>query len=139
MLLARSGDGSRIHAHPDAIGVCPNCDEHLLPKCGPIVTWHWSHWARLECDPWTEPESESHLARKAALHDDLGADIEVGCTVDAERHPRRVSMSYGRFRPVCCRCWLCSLELQSCIWQERRRGSPGGSGGRRCGLSCLPV
>jgi hypothetical protein len=38
MLLARAGDGSRIPAHPDAIGTCPSCDEHLLPKCGPIMT-----------------------------------------------------------------------------------------------------
>lgn len=62
-LIADDGDGSRIEAYPGAAGWCPGCRERLIPRCGTINAWHWSHHAS-DCDPWYEPESEWHLAWK---------------------------------------------------------------------------
>lgn len=63
MLLALAPSGERIAAEPKAIGACPSCSSSLVTKCGSIVTWHWAHQARPECDPWWE-ESEWHRTWK---------------------------------------------------------------------------
>jgi len=55
-------NGLRIEAKPsikDAI--CPLCSETLIPKCGSIKIWHWSHKSNTDCDDWYEPESQWHL------------------------------------------------------------------------------
>jgi hypothetical protein len=46
-------------ARPGVGGRCPSCQQVVIPKCGPIVTWHWAH-QRNDCDPWTELESDWH-------------------------------------------------------------------------------
>lgn len=56
--------GDRILADPETSGLCPLCEEVLIPKCGELVSWHWAHRARLDCDPWSEPEGEWHLGWK---------------------------------------------------------------------------
>jgi hypothetical protein len=43
-------------------GVCPACGETVTPKCGAIVTHHWSHLAGSECDPWAEKIGPWHLS-----------------------------------------------------------------------------
>ena len=35
----------------------------MIPKCGPIVCWHWAHRV-LDCDPWSEPETTWHRTWK---------------------------------------------------------------------------
>ena len=62
MRLADTPDGVR-EATKHAVGVCPSCRAPVIPKCGPIVTWHWAHEAQ-DCDPWAEPETEWHLGWK---------------------------------------------------------------------------
>jgi competence protein CoiA len=57
-------DGKRVEAQPGLIGNCPGCGGPMRAKCGEVLTWHWAH-LNAECDPWSEPESEWHLAWKA--------------------------------------------------------------------------
>jgi hypothetical protein len=38
----------------------PNLPEPLKARCGQIVTWHWAHLAREDCDPWAEPDTVWH-------------------------------------------------------------------------------
>jgi hypothetical protein len=59
----------RIKPTPKAIGFCPSCGSPLIPKCGQILCWHWSH-KTLDCDPWYEPESEWHRNWKSLFPDD---------------------------------------------------------------------
>ncbi len=59
MLLASPALGDRVAATPNAVGFCPSCRAKLVPKCGLVVSWHWSHQAHPECDSWWE-ESEWH-------------------------------------------------------------------------------
>lgn len=94
MLLADNGLGGRIQASPGAAGWCPLCKEPLTPKCGEIVSWHWSHRAGSDCDPWAEGESAWHLAWKAEFDESqvenpIGrhrADIIAGGTVIELQH-----------------------------------------------------
>jgi hypothetical protein len=72
MLLDRYG----VEATPGATSACPVCDGVLRAKCGRIIQHHWAHIAA-DCDPWSEPESEWHLAWKRHLRDARGADLEV--------------------------------------------------------------
>ena len=60
MFLALNPNGNRMSASPGAIGHCGICQEKLIPKCGEIMIWHWSHKNNSDCDPWHEPESEWH-------------------------------------------------------------------------------
>ena len=53
-------DGTRTTAVPHLTATCPSCDHPVVAKCGSIVTWHWAHQARADCDPWAEPDSEWH-------------------------------------------------------------------------------
>jgi hypothetical protein len=65
MLTARALDtGDVVTATPQSGAYCPLCREQVRPKCGEIVTWHFAHHARVDCDPWSEGESEWHLEWK---------------------------------------------------------------------------
>jgi len=66
-VIVASGGAGPIYALPGSSAVCPACSAVVIPKCGPIVTWHWAHKAR-DCDPWSEPESAWHLGWKQFAH-----------------------------------------------------------------------
>jgi competence protein CoiA len=57
----------RAPATPQAKGSCPACGEPVIAKCGAIVTWHWAHQARAECDPWAERDTAWHLDWQQAV------------------------------------------------------------------------
>ena len=47
MLIALDADKKRHQATPDRKGIeyfCPDCEEMVYPKTGPIVIWHFSHY-----------------------------------------------------------------------------------------------
>lgn len=64
MMYALVGSG-KAAARPGLAGLCPGCGAEMVPKCGDINRWHWSHAAGPDCDPWYEPESAWHLRWKA--------------------------------------------------------------------------
>jgi competence CoiA-like predicted nuclease len=66
----------RIKPAPKIIGFCPSCGSPLIPKCGQILCWHWSH-KTLDCDPWYEPESEWHRNWKNLFPDDW-QEVTIG-------------------------------------------------------------
>lgn len=55
---------------------CPGCDSEVLAKTGDVVSWHWAHLDRTDCDPWSEGMTDWHRdwQRKAK---DVGARLEV--------------------------------------------------------------
>jgi len=57
-------DGVRTAPAPKLRGQCPLCGDDVIAKCGVVKAWHWSHKARLACDPWWENETEWHRAWK---------------------------------------------------------------------------
>lgn len=63
MQYAIDSTGNKIQAHPHLEGKCTCCQSWLIPKCGKIKIWHWSHQVD-DCDPWYEPESEWHRGWK---------------------------------------------------------------------------
>lgn len=54
-------NNKRITAIPKSKAICPLCKKEVIPKCGEIKIWHWSHKVDFECDSFGEPESEWHL------------------------------------------------------------------------------
>lgn len=66
----------RSKACPGMIGYCPGCGSEMMPKCGEIVTWHWSHRGA-SCDPWSEAEGEWHRVWKARFPDDW-QEVNIG-------------------------------------------------------------
>lgn len=69
VLYAHTPAGNRIEPTPNAKAVCTLCGLPLIPKCGPINIWHWSHRAH-DCDPWSEPESDWHRGWKRRVDPD---------------------------------------------------------------------
>ncbi|RLG10570.1 hypothetical protein DRN73_07455 [Candidatus Pacearchaeota archaeon] len=65
MLLALDKNKEKIYASPKKIGYCEICGEKLIPRCGDIKIWHWSHKGNNDCDKWAEPESEWHKEWKS--------------------------------------------------------------------------
>ena len=53
-------NGKKITAKRKTIATCPICKKKLIPKCGLIKLWHWSHKSNVGCDDWCEPESIWH-------------------------------------------------------------------------------
>lgn len=55
-------NNQRILANPftrDAL--CPICLEEVIAKCGEIKIWHWAHKNNIDCDSWSEGETQWHL------------------------------------------------------------------------------
>lgn len=61
-MLALAPNGARIPATPGASATCPTCQEPVRPKCGQVVTWHWAHVGRADCDDWAERDTAWHRA-----------------------------------------------------------------------------
>ena len=57
-------DFNRVEAQPKQQGVCPNCSQPVIAKCGKQKIWHWAHLSTTSCDRWWEPETEWHLSWK---------------------------------------------------------------------------
>jgi len=53
-------DGEKKPAESNLSGFCPCCGAEVIPKCGEIKTWHWSHKSK-DCDPWSEGMTQWHL------------------------------------------------------------------------------
>lgn len=75
VIFAVSELGDKIKAFPEGVGFCPYCGSEMIPKCGSIKIWHWSHKpTNINC--LYKPETEWHLKWKEyALS--KGAEIEV--------------------------------------------------------------
>lgn len=72
-------DGKRFEANPVLKGItatCPCCDSYVTPKCGSVVAWHWAHQS-LDCDPWSEPESEWHREWKRCFPE-AWQEVKIG-------------------------------------------------------------
>jgi hypothetical protein len=69
MLYAKQSelDRNRILAQPRQRAVCPGCEAVVIAKCGDINAWHWAHESLVDCDPWSECESQWHLDWKRSV------------------------------------------------------------------------
>jgi uncharacterized Zn-finger protein len=83
MLYSLSSDNQKITAEPGTTGVCPYCRQNLVPKCGPIKTWHWSHPQSNFCDPWRDGETKWHLGWKSNFPKDY---TEIIITKNRAKH-----------------------------------------------------
>jgi competence CoiA-like predicted nuclease len=63
-MMYASVDGQRRLAWHGGRGKCPSCEGEMIAKCGLIRIEHWAHQAEIDCDEWSEPESEWHLGWK---------------------------------------------------------------------------
>lgn len=61
MLYAKVEGNERATATPKASATCPCCDAVVKAKCGSIVSWHWSHISKQDCDSFSEPMTQWHL------------------------------------------------------------------------------
>jgi len=67
MIYASNKKGDKVKARPNLICYCPMCNEKLIPKCGDINMWHWSHKGDNDCDSWGEGETFWHLKWKSLV------------------------------------------------------------------------
>lgn len=56
-----------VEPQPGRTAVCPACDAPVVARCGRVNAWHWAHRAGKDCDPWSEGETEWHLAWKKRM------------------------------------------------------------------------
>lgn len=54
-------DKRRVEACPGLTGLCPNCGQKVIAKCGSQRIHHWAHYNnQRKCDSWWESETEWH-------------------------------------------------------------------------------
>jgi len=77
MIFALDSSRNRIKANKNIFGVCPNCHNQLIPRCGEVYVHHWAHKKSQECDDWSEAENSWHIYWKE-LFGPESADQVVG-------------------------------------------------------------
>lgn len=68
-------DGERRLPEPHLFGVCSECGETVISKCGNINQWYWSHLKGTDCDSWSEGTGPWHLSWQNMVRMEC---IEVG-------------------------------------------------------------
>lgn len=53
-------DNEKVEASKGIKGVCPICQQLVIPKCGQFKIDHWAHKSVAHCDKWWENETEWH-------------------------------------------------------------------------------
>lgn len=53
-------ENKKTKAEKGLKGVCPVCQQPVIPKCGPVKIDHWAHKSCSHCDKWWENETEWH-------------------------------------------------------------------------------
>ena len=61
MLRYANIDGEKRLPFPKGRATCQVCGGLLIAKCGQILTHHWAHDAKDDCDPWSEPIGPWHV------------------------------------------------------------------------------
>lgn len=83
----------RQEPQPGLIGKCLCCNNSVIARCGGIRTWHWSHKAKLVCDPWWENQTEWHRAWKEKFPKECQ---EIICYAEnGEKHIADVKIDQG--------------------------------------------
>ena len=86
-------DNNRVEAQPKQQGVCPNCSQSVIAKCGKQKIWHWAHRSITSCDSWWEPETEWHRAWKNEFPADWQEAVQFART--GEKHVADVKTQSG--------------------------------------------
>ena len=58
MIYAKGSDGGKILPSKGLKGICFECGEELISKCGEVKTWHWSHTSDTNCDYYNKVEKK---------------------------------------------------------------------------------
>lgn len=64
MTIAHDEKGNRVSVNDAVKGqkyFCPLCGAEVIPKQGEIVSWHFAHKSKGDCDNWTYDMSEWHM------------------------------------------------------------------------------
>jgi len=77
MLFALNKHNEKILSKPKIKGSCPICKEELIPKCGSIKIWHWSHKNIKDCDNWSDGETIWHLKWKSIINKKY-CEVKIG-------------------------------------------------------------
>lgn len=77
MIYANNKSGEKILATPNSKAQCPLCEKELIPKCGDINVWHWSHKSLTDCDNWAEGETKWHRDWKAIVKPKF-CEVKIG-------------------------------------------------------------
>tara|TARA_R100000789_G_scaffold67668_1_gene63651 strand:- start:61 stop:876 length:816 start_codon:yes stop_codon:yes gene_type:complete len=77
-------DNERREAEPKLSGICPFCKAKTIAKCGEILSWHWAHYRKHDCDHWWENEQEWHRNWKNKFPNDWQEVIHR--SEDGEKH-----------------------------------------------------
>ena len=93
-MLYGLNNGVRIEATPNAQAVCQCCNSELIPKCGNINVWHWSHKFKVHCDDWYEPETQWHKGWKNEFPKDC-QEVVFKDELTGEKHVADVYLPKG--------------------------------------------
>lgn len=87
-------DGQRTEARPQLHGLCICCNKPTYSACGKLITWHWRHQNKKDCDDWWETETEWHREWKSRFPATWREVIQFD-KLDQEKHIADVKTDSG--------------------------------------------
>ena len=89
MIWALNEQGERVTAQAKIEAVCPICKAGVRAKCGKIISPHWAHVSKEDCDSWSEPETQWHIDWKNKYPAEW-QEVVMGCHKADVRTPHGV-------------------------------------------------
>ncbi len=86
-------NGQRQTAQPELRGICPECEQPVIARCGEIRVEHWAHKVRSNCNNRWETEGPWHRNWKGQFPDDWQEIVHYA--EDGERHIADVKTAHG--------------------------------------------
>src|SRR5687768_10707008 len=87
-------NGHKTEPQPNLQGICANCHNETLSKCGQVKIWHWAHKSKLHCDQWWENETEWHRTWKNHFPTECQENIHID-SITGEKHIADIKMANG--------------------------------------------
>lgn len=75
----------KLEAAKGLLGICPICQEQVIPKCGHYRINHWAHKSLENCDKWWESETKWHRNWKNMFPKEL-QEIVAYDEITGEKH-----------------------------------------------------
>lgn len=87
-------DNQKVEAQKGLKGICPICQQPVIPKCGQFKMDHWAHKSIENCDKWWENETDWHRKWKNSFPEEW-QEVVAFDEITGEKHIADIKTDKG--------------------------------------------